>query len=290
MFIRFIHASNTSRKQKILNRLILISKLHRKLYWLMNRKLNRVEIISKKFETFVIPLRDETIGKYLFVDGYFDLDKLLKVNKLINLKGRTLIDVGANFGSICIPAVKRNIFADAIAIEPDVKTFEILRRNIYLNNLDTINAIQAAAGCNTGRLLFGTKHKNTGDGKILNKYNKTEFSQSYLVRQITLNSLFNDKIAKNALIWIDVQGFESRVLEGATKFTSAKTPLVLEIYPLGLNQYSNFKKLKRSLANYSYFANLRYDIYEPRFEPISNFEIEFNYLEKIGSFSDYLFI
>jgi len=256
----------------------------------MNRKLNRIEIVSKKFETFVIPLRDETIGKCLFIDGYFDLDKLLKVDKLINLKSRVLIDVGANFGSICIPAVKRNIFAAAIAIEPDVKNFEILRRNIYLNNLDTINAIQAAAGCNKGRLLFGTKNNNSGDSKILNKYNKTEFSQSYFVRQITLNSLFNDNIAKNSLIWIDVQGFESRVLEGATKFTSAKTPLVLEIFPLGLNQYSNFKKLKKSLANYSYFANLRYNIYEPRFEPISNFEIEYNNLEKTSSFSDYLFI
>ena len=56
----------------------------------------------------------------------------------MNKKGKikNLYDIGANIGSICIPAVKRNLVETAFAVEPVSKNFQLLRINVILNNLD----------------------------------------------------------------------------------------------------------------------------------------------------------
>ena len=45
------------------------------------------------------------------------------------------LDIGANIGVICIPAVSRGLVEEAIAIEPESENFKLLKLNISLNNL-----------------------------------------------------------------------------------------------------------------------------------------------------------
>jgi FkbM family methyltransferase len=286
---RFLEAPMSSKNQKIKNKITKILKTHRLIYWHVNKKFKK-EVLSKKFEIYLIPSRDTTIGKHLFINGDFDLNKLMKVNNLINLKNRTLIDVGANLGSICIPAVRRKIVQNAIAIEPDKDTFVYLEKNISLNLIDNIKTINAIAGAEIGSAIFGSKTINPGDSKVVNKENILEFQDSYPLPEITLNSLFEDVKQEKFLIWIDAQGYEPNILEGASSFTSVSTPMVIEVFPLGIKQYSNFKHLEYSLSMYSYFADLNYKINKPKFKSITEFKEVYSKLEISRSYSDFLFI
>lgn len=286
---RFLEAPMSLKKQKIKNKITKILKTHRLIYWHLNKKFKK-EVLSKKFESYLIPTRDTTIGKHLFINGDFDLNKLMKVNNLINLENRTLIDVGANLGSICIPAVRRKIVQNAIAIEPDKDTFVYLKKNISLNLVDNIKIINAIAGAEIGSAIFGSKSINPGDSKVVNKENIFEFQDSYPLPKITLNSLFEDVKSEKFLIWIDAQGYEPYILEGASSFTSVLTPIVMEVFPLGINQYSNFKHLEKSLSMYSYFADLNYKTNKPKFESIVKFKDVYSKLEISRSYSDFLFI
>ena len=63
-------------------------------------------------ENFILQSNDQVIGRTVYATKKpFDFDKLTKVLKILNLKkNELLIDVGANIGTICIPAIKRNLF------------------------------------------------------------------------------------------------------------------------------------------------------------------------------------
>ena len=132
---RFTESNAENRKQKILNRINQILRTHRYVIWHASKKLKIAELTTKKYETFYIQTADNSISKTLFLEGKFDLDKLIKVTRLIDITESTLIDVGANLGSICIPACKRSLVQNAIAIEPDRETFNYLNRNIAANLL-----------------------------------------------------------------------------------------------------------------------------------------------------------
>ena len=45
-------------------------------------------------------------------------------------RGKTFLEVGANFGVYSLPAVAQRGFAHAIAYEPDPGSFGLLQRNI----------------------------------------------------------------------------------------------------------------------------------------------------------------
>ena len=52
--------------------------------------------------------RNETISNSIFLDGEFEFSKFKKSLKFIKKRKGHLIDVGANIGSISIPALKNN--------------------------------------------------------------------------------------------------------------------------------------------------------------------------------------
>ena len=138
---RFYSSNSATKKQKISNRINWILRTHRYVIWNVSKKLGIKELKTNKYETFFIPTRDNTISKHLFISGQFDIEKLVKVSKIIDIKNRTLIDVGANLGSICIPACKRKLVMNSIAIEPDKENFKYLNRNIIENKLNSITTI-----------------------------------------------------------------------------------------------------------------------------------------------------
>ena len=55
---------------------------------------------------------------------------------MIRLKRTIFFDVGANSGTFTILAAKSGYFNKIVSIEPHLKTFNILRINLLLNNID----------------------------------------------------------------------------------------------------------------------------------------------------------
>lgn len=224
---------------------------------------------SEQREAFVVRARDEWIGRGLFVAGEFDFDKFVcALDVLAQHRAgafpKVLIDVGANIGSICIPAVFRGYFERAVAIEPDPKNSRLLRANVALNGLDAqIRVVEAAAGSSEGELLeLELSESNFGDHRI--RVSNANGSVNEASREVikvpssTLDSICREEQSSDVLIWMDVQGFEGTVLLGGRAFLSRGAPMVLEFCPYLIERAGSLQALILCLANYRGFVDLRY--------------------------------
>ena len=123
-------------------------------------------------------------------------------------------DVGANIGSYTVLAAGA-VGADVIAVEPLPSTFERLQRNIRLNGIN--NRVQAhccGLSNEAGRLLFTSDLDTTNSVATVERPGSTEW-----IPVNTLDALCSQRTP--SVIKIDVEGYESAVLDGAKKTLSS---------------------------------------------------------------------
>jgi FkbM family methyltransferase len=224
-------------------------------------------ISSGRSEKFVIVASDMFIGRQTYINKEpYGFDKM---QKLLSILGgdrpkMLLIDIGANIGTISIPAVKRGLFQNAIAIEPEPRNYSLLMTNIQLNGIsDKIIAHNLALGQkNDEQVLFELAKDNLGDHRVhissdFNLYDEANRET------ITIKSDTFDRVVKNidpreTLIWIDTQGFEGHILFGATTALKLQPPICLEFWPYGMNRGKSYSVLKKTLieSGYNYFYDL----------------------------------
>ncbi len=122
----------------------------------------------------------------------------------------TFFDVGANVGSYTLLA-SSICKSKTITFEPIPNTFEILKRNIELNQINNlVQAENKGVGKEFGTLKFSIDDDTTNHVIIGDDENKATMN----VPIVPLNSYY--PMLKPSLIKIDVEGFETEVLNGAT--------------------------------------------------------------------------
>lgn len=125
--------------------------------------------------------------------------------------GDLFADVGANVGAFTILAAGVG-GANVLAFEAAPDTYEMLARNVRLNNFgDRVKAIHAAAGRSEGTAKF-----SAGLGTENHVASASEAgSDTVTVRMSTLDK----ELAGNApeVLKVDVEGFETEVFAGATQ-------------------------------------------------------------------------
>lgn len=217
-------------------------------------------------ETFIISPRDKEIGKNLYIDNEpYDFAKMqIILNVLTNFQPKSLIDVGANIGTICIPAVKRGIFQSAIAIEPEPRNYSLLIANIHINGVsDKIISYNLALGRRDDEnVLFELSDINFGDHRVriesdINLYGEST-REAIHVRSETFDKVVKSIEANGTLIWMDTQGFEGHILLGARNALRRRPPMCLEFWPYGMNRSKSYPALKNALIEFGYnrFYNL----------------------------------
>ncbi|MFT5285260.1 MAG: FkbM family methyltransferase [Planctomycetota bacterium] len=147
---------------------------------------------------------------YTGLHEFPDMSYLLHVLRSDDL----FVDIGANVGSYTLLACSA-IGAKGVAFEPVPATFERLMENIRINHLEeTVTCINKGLGAESGTLSF------TSDSDTMNHAlapGESAFNP-IAVEVTTLNAAL--KGATPALIKIDVEGFETPVLEGAEEVLS----------------------------------------------------------------------
>ncbi len=217
-------------------------------------------------EIFVVSTTDKIIGRDVYANGSYDLLKLEGVIKLLpdGHSRKTIVDVGANIGVICIPAVKRGIFKYGICIEPDPLNFRLLKGNVILNSLEDVMtlhnvALSSERGIATLELSSDNlgDHRIRTDNSISGKFNESS-RKTLSINTLTLDDVCGDLRSDDSLIWIDTQGYEGFILKGGKNCLSKKIPIVLEFWPYAMRQAGSYASLKQSLldAGYSTFFNL----------------------------------
>lgn len=211
-------------------------------------------------ENFILQSNDQVIGRTVYATKKpFDFDKLIKVLKILNLKkNKLLIDVGANIGTICIPAIKRNLFNKAIVFEPEPLNYSLLLSNIIINRCyNKISAHNIALGNkNREKLNLQLDDHNKGNHRIITN-SKIKLKKNIVINSHKLDSFIKNINSLSTLVWIDVQGYETQVLLGAKKLLNKKVPVCVEFSPTFLEKkkYDIFKRM--FIKNgYNYFYNL----------------------------------
>jgi FkbM family methyltransferase len=144
-----------------------------------------------------------------------DDDELFLCNYLRN--GDTVVDVGANIGSLSILASRLvGSHGAVLAIEPHPQTFKWLQQNKDLNHCDNLTI---------ANLAVGAQAIQTGisDGKS-DDQNTIDPESNLKVNMVQLDQLTAD-LSVISLLKIDVEGYELEALRGA-RSTLARTECI----------------------------------------------------------------
>jgi FkbM family methyltransferase len=213
-------------------------------------------------------------------------------------KGDVFFDIGANIGSYTILA-SGFCGASTVSIEPIKATFKSLQKNILLNKIETIVAAKnIGLGKEDGKLVF----TNTMDtiNHVVDEHENIPEKDKIVVDVLCGDKLVDD-FGSPLLIKIDVEGFESPVLDGMSLIlaNSNLKAIIIELNGSG-NRYGfndndiHLKLLSHNFTAYQYnpFTRLLDMIDWPnQFNTIYVRDIEFvkeriRLAEKISIFSD----
>jgi FkbM family methyltransferase len=213
----------------------------------------------------VLSTADRTIARSVFAAG--DWDPLLVGTVFEALdrwghpyRGRTMIEVGANFGVYSLPAVAEYGFGRAIAYEPEPRAFALLAANIARNDLhDRVTALQVALSRTPGNVVLSRGATNAGDNRIVHSPAPAVAEDRVLVHASTLDeevAAGTFELTDVGLVWLDVQGHEADVLAGARTLLASDTPLVIE-YSTSMMNGASLHLLNELIAdNYTAFVDL----------------------------------
>jgi FkbM family methyltransferase len=156
-------------------------------------------------------------------------------------EGDTVIDVGAHIGLYTLIAAKRvGSSGKVIAIEPDPDNFKILKKNILLNQLSNVEALECAVYSTKEKLKLFLPELEQGR-TIFNTVmqDRAGTSNNFLeVEANTLDNILNENnIQRVNWIKIDVEGAELEVLKGAVDTLSSNKNITLVIEIHGMENY-----------------------------------------------------
>lgn len=218
-------------------------------------------------EQFIVSTTDNFMARDLFVGGSSQFDRvqdafdLLAQSCGIDTRQRTLIDIGANIGVICVPVVARGLCKAAVAVEPTPSVCRLLRANVALNGLEkSISVYETALGEIDGEAELEISQDNSGDNRITVLSDENLFNENcrdkITISTARFDTLFSDLRLEDCLIWMDVQGYEGKVLAGAKRALSMKTPIVSEFWPYGMRRAQTYDLMRTALSHYDRFCVL----------------------------------
>lgn len=278
--------------------------------WKINSKFRKSVTISTRQGVFTVLLgADESIGRSLYCEGQYELNFMSKTMDFLRSiqkcppKGEgTIVDISANIGVTSIGMLHTGELEKAIAIEPEPQNFTLLQRNVNQNGLkDKVICLPYAIAHQKGEILFELSDTNFGDHRVrtnIQIVDATEKYQESKRRVITVQSEQLDNLlpelpesfAQNiAVIWVDVQGYEGYVFEGAKNLLSKGIPVVSEIWPYGIRRagmtQEQFSDIARGIwKNYWVLRRQKFVRY-----PIHTLDILFDELGYDGKFENIIF-
>lgn len=234
--------------------------------WQINTKFNPYPIVYPFTEhsKFLVwkGLHGATGNMYCGLQEEQDMGFLLHFLR----KEDIFMDVGANIGSYTLLA-SAEIGAKTISIEPIPTTFEYLKNNVFLNQINAkVTLLNIGLGSEKGSVKF-TQGLDTA--------NHVATTKEKDVVEVTVDTL--DNIAQNQcpiLIKIDVEGFETEVLKGATN--TLKQPelkaIIIELNGSGNRYGYDENKIHQTFLNAG-FAPFDYNPFKRQLTELTSFGV-----------------
>jgi FkbM family methyltransferase len=187
----------------------------------------------------------------LTANVYFGLGDFHEMAMVLHLlrPGDLFVDVGANLGSYTILAAKV-AGADVVAFEPHPESYARLMENLTANGVaQRSEAVQAAVGEAPGCLKF------TGTGTMAHIAGPDEQAAGCInVPVVTLDERLGGR--EPTMIKIDVEGYESAVLAGASVALCSPRlrVLIVELLGAGARYGADESRIERKMADLGFEA------------------------------------
>lgn len=219
-------------------------------YWQLQSNLAPSKLIIK---SFIHPVKFYSRKGLTGITGniYTGLHEFDDMGFLLHFlrPGDIFFDIGANVGSYTLLA-SGVCGAKTIAIEPSKTTFSLLQQNTALNGLQKkVTLVNAGAGAEPGSLSFSKNNDTTNRILATGELQGNDFEQ---VDIITIDSL--SAMDSPALIKIDVEGFETAVLNGMAntlKHHSLKA-IIIELNGAGWHYGYNEQDIHQLLLSHGF--------------------------------------
>ncbi|NHJ40774.1 MAG: FkbM family methyltransferase [Asgard group archaeon] len=152
------------------------------------------------------------------------------------------VDVGSYVGFYSVLASKILTNGEVVSFEMDEKSFEILNKNLELNDCyNVITSNKAVSDYNGIAKYVSSGLFTSAQNRLDKKLDYLQKNKDKVIETITLDRYFESNYKKPNIIKIDVEGAEMNVLSGMKNILEQNKNLILfiEIHPRQLK--SNFE-------------------------------------------------
>lgn len=242
--IKFISSHPLNRNNKI-------KAIFRFIMWQVNIRINPYPIIYPFTEKSKLIIQKGMTGAtgnlYCGLHEYSDMAFLIHFLR----EDDWFADIGANIGSYTVLA-SAHAGAKTVSIEPVPSTFAQLIKNVSVNQItDKVNTLNIAIGSQSGYIDF------TSSLDTMNHVAKKEEINTIKVLVETLDTVLQN-YETPILLKIDVEGFETEVINGASATLQQNNlkAIIIELNGLGKRYGYDEKKIHNKLIGLGFSSYL----------------------------------
>ncbi len=257
--LKFILSHPLTKDQKI-------STFFRLLKWQINGFLNPYSVVYPFIgNTKLIIAKGQTGATGNIYVGLHEFEEMSFILHLLT-ENDLFVDIGANIGSYTILASGYKN-AQSISIEPDPNTYQQLSTNVAINRLfEKVNTCNFGLGATNHRVRFtvglDTTNHVLAENEKMNAYNEVEIKK--------LDDILENK--NPLLLKIDVEGFETEVLQGAhcTLNDNNLKAIIIELNGMG-KRYGFDESLIHQLLLHHQFLPYTYEPFTRRLRKLETY-------------------
>jgi FkbM family methyltransferase len=171
----------------------------------------------------LVPLND-FVGRCIYFTGDYDR-KISWLCRQTVRRGDVVLDIGANMGVVTL-LLARCVGPSGIvhAFEPNPRMGELLTQSASMNGFMNIKLHRIALGSRSGSLELNIPRDNAGEGSFIYHKKRSQCDMIKVPVRRLSEVISEQGITNVRLIKIDVEGFESEVLLGATEILENVRP------------------------------------------------------------------
>jgi FkbM family methyltransferase len=264
---------------RLLKRVRLQRNAHerRKRFWNLARDFSPYLVARRDGQLHLLATDDPSLGTFFARSRSKELRVLTKALDCLAAEGvevsrTTFVDIGANTGTATLAALRAG-FSSVLAIEPAPSTFRLLRTNLVLNDVErSVRPLQVALSNKRGAglLELGSRSRKARVLAHPDEPSTGHQEQIHLTRLDDLVAEGELAPAEVGMVFMDVEGHECHVLEGAGSVLQEDVPLVMELNPRLLRRAGKIDELPDLLdRHYTHILDLRSDS-DPAFKPVGD--------------------
>lgn len=195
------------------------------------RNLLKSEIVHINGYKLILDPNDDSLGLSIN-DMYEKSETSYFINNI--KKGDVVVDIGANIGYFTL--LFSNLVGDTgrvFAFEPSQDVFDILQKNIKLNNCENVELINKAVSDKTGKIDLYVSSGGSSDNRV---YDSNDNRSKISIHAISLDDFFEHYHGNINYIKTDTQGAEYQVIKGMSNLLKKKNDIKImsEFFPQGL--------------------------------------------------------